>query len=265
MSKSNQTKKSQSSIRDKIMNQITSEVIQPKPRYNFIIKESIIWMLCLLTLVIGALATSVIIFLIQNNDWDVYENLSDNLTEFTVLTLPYLWIIILIFLVGLINTGIKNTQKGYRFNPAILLSITIILSTILGSILFYQGMGYKIDRIINENAPSINRYMNNHTRTWSRPHAGFLAGQIHNVSNNFKFTIIDLNKKNWSIMINNDYARNPHKLNVGERIRLIGEQQDDGTFIAWKLMPTKFKGCPFHDITQNKQTKQARFCSILQN
>ena len=72
------------SIENKVMDRLASETVTPKPRYSFIIREFIIVILCLFGLILGSLTASVIIFLIQNNDWDVYTNINDNILEFTL-------------------------------------------------------------------------------------------------------------------------------------------------------------------------------------
>ena len=181
-----------------------------------------------------------------------------------LLTLPYLWIIFLVLLINIIQQGIKHTNKGYKLNPIMLLSITIILSSILGTLLFYNGIGYQIDNILNNNSPRIHKLMNHHARTWSRPNKGFLSGEIIEIYSNSKFNIIDLNKKNWVIMLHEEYSRNPHNLFVGQRIRILGKPKNNKTFMAWKIMPLNFRGCPLTKIYKEKIIHK-RLCPILKS
>lgn len=251
---------SNSKLKNQIMDKICANAIKPKSKTNFILKESVIWIICLLTLIVGSLATSVIIFLIQNNDWDIYTNLNDNILEFTILTIPYLWIIILVFLISILSKGINHTNKCYKINPVTLLSVTIALSSIFGSILFYQGVGYQIDSTLNSTSPIFHKLLNHNARTWSQPELGFLAGQIHKLNSNQEFNVIDLNKKDWFIVVKNKHATTTYRLKIGQRVRLIGKPNNDNTFIASKIMPTKIKGCP---LVSNATSKtESRHCPI---
>ena len=253
---------SHSNLKKQIMSKICEKSIKPKPRINFIVKESLVWILSLLSLIIGSFATSSIIFLIQNSDWDIYENLNDNIVEFTILTLPYFWIILLIAIITIINTNLKNTNKCYKYNPTTLLFIIIVLSTVLGSILFYQGAGYHIDSILNESSPRIHKLINYNAKAWSRPYNGFLAGEIYHTGTSTNFKIIDLNKHTWLIITHSKLASSSPKLTIGQRVRLIGEPSNQNTFIATKIMPTKFKGCPLSKNTLHN--KNMRLCPIHQ-
>ena len=78
-------------IAKKVLEQIKSKGILPKPRWRFLLKDYLIWLFFGLTIIVGSLASSIIIFMVRSNDWDLYNRLH---LPFFLKTLPYFWIII---------------------------------------------------------------------------------------------------------------------------------------------------------------------------
>ena len=137
----------------KIIEKIKEEHIQPKPKWQFSLKAYLVWLLSALSLFIGSLAFSVVLYLIINNDWDVYVHITDNLIKFTILSLPYLWIVLLLLFVIISYYNFKHTKKGYKYHFYIILLSSILLSIIFGSLLYSIGVGRALDNILAVKMP----------------------------------------------------------------------------------------------------------------
>ena len=107
-----------------ILERIKEDNLKPKPKWTFLFKDSVIWFFGALSLVFGALGVSVIIYLLKNNDWSLYNKLSGSFLEFILLTMPYFWILFLAIFILVIKYNIQHTKKGYKYSlPIIVFSI----------------------------------------------------------------------------------------------------------------------------------------------
>jgi len=82
-------------ISQKVLEAIKNQKIVPKPKWTFLLKENLMWAFGIASLIVGGLAFAVIIHMVRNNDWDVYQDISGGLLQFILLTLPYFWIVFL--------------------------------------------------------------------------------------------------------------------------------------------------------------------------
>ena len=97
-----------------ILDKIKENKITPKPKWQFRLEQVGIWALAVLSLIIGAKAFAVIIFRLVNNDWEIREHLGRSLLNHALLTLPYLWIIVMVLFILLAYYNARHTKKGYR-------------------------------------------------------------------------------------------------------------------------------------------------------
>ena len=60
---------------DKIIEKLKQENIQPRPRSYFIFRNIVLWAGFGLTLFVGSIAFSAMLFRFNNADWNIYGNL----------------------------------------------------------------------------------------------------------------------------------------------------------------------------------------------
>ena len=221
-------------ISAKILNTIKEKKISPIPKWHFIFKNLLIWILSLISLFIGALSFAIILHLFINNDWDVYKNINDSLIGFILLTLPYFWLVFLIIFILLGYYNFKLTKKGYKFPFLTVLIINILISILFGALLYDVGIGQAIDQTLAKKTPLYNKYINKRENIWCQPEQGRLAGIIIEIKDENIFLLHDMTKKEWQI-INNQ----PIKLRMqpGIKIRVIGQQIEPAKFQAIQIMP----------------------------
>ncbi|MFC1598941.1 hypothetical protein ACFL2U_02975 [Patescibacteria group bacterium] len=223
-------------ISQKILQTIKSKKIEPKPKCYFIAYNVIIWFLSMLGLLIGSLSFAVILYIIINNDWDVYKNINDSFWKFLLLTLPYLWLILLAIFIGFAYYNFKLTKKGYKFPFIIIIISYILISIIIGSILYSFGVGQAIDQALTEKTPLYTKMFNNRHNLWTQPEQGRLAGIIIEIKDQNIFLLNDLTKKEWQVI-----SVQPLKpqFKPGIKIRVIGQQTEPTTFKAIQIIPFK--------------------------
>ncbi len=223
----------------KLVEKIKEEKIAPKPRWHFLLKNNVVWAIGALSLLIGAAAVSVMIYLLKYNGWELQEQTHKSLLEFFLLTLPYFWIIFLGIFIFILYYNLKHTKKGYRY-PVWFIAVSGILSSIiLGSIFYLLGVGQKIDNVLGERAPLYETVINRQIFFWFNPEEGRLAGIVASEVADGNFYIVDPEGNTWQISssVNSDDPHFLDFLKAGEPISLIGQVIDDNRFKADVIRP----------------------------
>lgn len=230
------------------LEKIKESKIFPKPKWHFLLKDYLVWIAGVLSLLLGAVAFSVILYLARENDWDAYEQAGETFASFVVLTIPYFWILFLILFVFLVYYNVKHTKKGYRYSLAVILSANVVASMVLGGIFSVLGVGRTIDNILGEKAPFYGQIINQRMGYWSDPEEGRLAGIVVSIEEKDKFILLDLDKNNWWV-VNRD--ERVGRIIVGEPIRMIGRKTSENIFEADQFFPVGGPGSGIFKRHQN--------------
>ncbi len=224
-------------ISKKVLETIKEKKIKPKPRWAFLLKDYFIWLISIISLIIGSLAFSVIIFLVKNNDWDVYKQINNSLLEFTILTLPYLWFVILILFIIAAYYNFERTKKGYKYQLYAIVISSIIFSALFGALLYNVGIGQAIDEVFAEKVPFYEKFRPDRRARWMSPEKGLLAGRIISIEESGNFQVIDMAGNVWKIIISGTTEINEKDIAIDKRVRIIGQKKDKNNFIAKQILP----------------------------
>jgi hypothetical protein len=221
-----------SHLSEKIINKIKEEAMSPAPKINFLAKDYLFKILAVLCLLIGSLATGVIIFIFANQEWDIYERVAPNLFNFIFLIIPYFWLLIFIIFIIITYYDYRQTKFGYRFRFLYLIISYLIITLIIGSLLYFLGLGGILEQAFNERLPHLNyeHYL------WQRTGDGLLAGTILSLTAT-NIVLEDLEKNTWSIDYNPALLINNQTLSVGQKIKIIGDEKGFRSFWAEEIRP----------------------------
>ncbi|MBU1036707.1 hypothetical protein KKF32_01560 [Patescibacteria group bacterium] len=217
---------------------IKEKKIKPEPKWHFLLKNYLVWFFGVISLIIGSLAFSVILYMLVNNDWDIYRNINDSLGGFILVTLPYFWLIFLGLFIFVAHYNIKHTKKGYRLTLFQLIVGIILISILLGTLFYNFGFGRLIDASLTQRLPVYGRFLNQRHRIWDRVEEGRLMGIIVSIENREFFRIMDLNHEEWQINASQAVWRNNLEIKEREMIKMIGRRLNNHNFKAMMVMPT---------------------------
>ncbi|OGF25960.1 hypothetical protein A2303_01370 [Candidatus Falkowbacteria bacterium RIFOXYB2_FULL_47_14] len=221
-----------------VLKTIEEKHIKPKPRWTFLLKDYAIWILGAFSLIVGSLAFSVIIYMLKNNDWEVYRHLSGSLPGFVVITMPYFWLIFLAIFTLAVHYNFKHTKTGYRYRLPAVIAASMVLSVVLGGILYGAGVGRAIDDVLSEKAPGFYRVIvNPRMDMWARPDQGFLLGLIIDAEGREDFRLLDFDRRLWDISAHDAKIPPFLKIEAGSRIKMIGDKTGENGFRALIIMP----------------------------
>lgn len=221
-----------------ILKNIEKKKIKPKSKWIFLAKDYLLWSFFALATLIGAVSLGMIIFIINDNDWDLYRYLEKNCWSYFMILMPYFWIIILVILSFLAYFNYTHTRKGYLLNPYAVILGSILISIILGWLLFVSGVGGKIDKIFGQKIPYYTTTDMQKVNFWSNPNRGLTAGRITKIKNADNFYLEDLNNKEWQIIGENITWEDGITAKIGEKVKIIGKMNDtNNTFQAQEVRP----------------------------
>lgn len=231
-----------------VLKLIKSKKIKPEPKWIFALKNYFVWFVSALSIVIGSLAFSVIIYMLKNSDWDIYENINGSLFKFVLVTLPYFWIAFLVFFVFIADYNLKHTKSGYKYQVYFFTAVSVGISIFLGLFMHNFGVGRIIDDAFAERIPiyksTINK-MHKRGMMWNRPSEGFLSGVIISVDDEKNIRIRDMHNFVWNIYREDTYAEKEIRLALNTGVRLFGKEiandekvnSEEKSFLAEKILP----------------------------
>ena len=91
---SNTYTKKDENLEAKVLGLIEKNKIKPTSKYYFSARNKAFWSLFVLSLIIGSIAFSVMIFTFTNSESEIYEITHDSIIEFILEMTPYIWIVL---------------------------------------------------------------------------------------------------------------------------------------------------------------------------
>lgn len=219
------------------LKKIEEKNIAPKPKWHHTLRDYAFWAFFGLSIILGACATSTIIYLLASHDWDVHNYLHESLFEDIFNSLPYLWIIILVLLVLFAFYQAKKTKSGYKYSPYLMVGISVILSLLLGLALFYSFLDLGIHEFLSNHVPIYNSLVCSETAVWNNVGSGLLNGEVIAIKSDDEFTLKDCNGKIWQVQYDQSQWLEKIPLQVGMKIKMVGTQEGDSNFIVKIIRP----------------------------
>lgn len=227
-------------LSEDIIGLIDKRNLTPIPRWHFLLKRSVFWTTAVFAVVLGGLAVSVIIFVYFDHDTEGMVYLNQTLIDNLLKTIPYFWLVSLIFLIALTNMSIRYTKGGYRYGVLRVVAIALITSLALGFVFNEFEMGKTINESLSESIPYYNSLVYTSTDEWSQPEKGLLGGIVLTTADTYSVSIRDFRNKEWHISFQGFDAEDISAVpRPGERLRGVGKDLGNNTFQAEQVFPWK--------------------------
>jgi len=211
--------KKTTSISDQTLKLISQKQLKPIPKWEFITRNWAIWF--------GLAISFFLLILGAGLSW--FGLVDDVIT-------PYLWLIIVVVLLGMSFLLFENTKKAYRFPKWQVIGLIIFLALTLGGVLFKIGLANQIDKNLEMTLPYYRQMVPMKLKAWNNPQSGYLSGQITDL-NSTGFILLDFDGKNWNITSQNPLVRGRVVLEINTQIKLIGTKTGDNSFTVREIRP----------------------------
>jgi len=229
-------------IGQNVLRVLREKRIRPKPRWEFLLKDYIIWGAGIISVLVGALSFAVILYMVVNNDWDIYQYTTNSLAGYIFSTLPYYWLLFLSIFIILAYFNIRRTKKGYKYGLSLIIIASIGASVILGTVFYGVGLGRAIDNEFSQRIPIYQKFIQRNPKLWLKPGRGIIAGEVIDVMDEYNFRLKDLKENNWQV--NSESVRYKLMLDIaiGDKIIVIGSKLTDNEFKAMMIRPWDREG-----------------------
>lgn len=230
------------SCKGDVMNRIKGERICPRSRVFFLTKEGLVWVVWAASVLAGALAVAIIMFVVTRHQYAFYEATHSDFFTFTAEALPYVWIVLFGAMALFATFYLRITKRGYRHPLWKILGSSLVFSVAGGGLLHLVGFGYFIDHELGERMDMYDSQEKRDTTLWQVPHEGRLLGtQVGDTSNPASSTITfsDIDKVVWEVNISELSVEERILLENHSLVRLIGQtsMSQPNTFYSCGAFP----------------------------
>lgn len=225
-------------LKTRVLDRIEQEDLNPRSSFYFKCHELTVWVLWVLSVLIGALAIAVSLFAITYQKYAFYEATHENLITFMVEALPYLWFVILVFMILLAVFNVRNTKKGYRYPLWQIVISSLVFSFVGGYAMHFAGMGFMIDQKLGEYIAMYQSQEKMESRLWQNPGEGRLVGFLaltENTSGDEKIIFKDIKNTKWEVNVTNLQEDDFIILNSGKKMKVLGQ--------VLSFTPPRFHAC----------------------
>ena len=224
-------------LSSKVLEVIQEKKIKPKAKWKFTVRNVLIWVASILSLIISGLGLSIIIYYFKDNDWDLHRRLAGSLFNLIVQSAPYFWLVFLAVFILLIYRIFKQTKKGYKYTLILIVGISLVASILLGVLFNSVGFAQAIEDKVLEKVPMYRRFLDPRARFWDKAQQGFLGGMIKSVNDQNIMRIWDLNKQEWEVFDGQLIKDQREMLVPGKYIKIIGQPLEGHRFKAREIYP----------------------------
>jgi hypothetical protein len=221
---------------EQLIQKIREAGIEPLPRSRFVWRRVLLWLSFAVSVVLGALAFSVILFAIQQTDFSLLQHLEHSRLELFLGLLPFLWLAFLAVFLLLAMYALRHSPRGYKLNLLRLAAYSAALSMVLGTAVFLGGGAQQLEESFALRVSQYESIQEKKMQLWSMPAAGYLSGTI-TVRGEGSLQLTDFNGQSWTIDYEAAFLPPVVQLIPDEQIKLIGEQVGESHFVASEIRP----------------------------
>jgi len=223
-------------ISKKALEKIKKEHVQPKPRWYFLTRNYFFWLMFFITTLLGGIAFGMILFITTNLDWDIYNYLGLSLSKTVIISLPYLWIALLMFFLFVTYYNFIHTRMGYRYRFIIIFIISLLISILLGFGFYHYGWTETLEKQLRNRFPGYHMMVYTSENQWMQPEKGLLAGKIIEITTiNNIIQLEDYFGKEWMIDTDQAILRGNLSLTENLEIKIIGQKLSENSFKAIEI------------------------------
>jgi len=228
----------------KIIEQIKSRKIFPRPRWLFILRNYGIWLAGSLAIIFGSISSALLIYLGQGGDLELHRRAGASLLEIFLLSLPFFWLAASVVFVYLAYLNLKNTDTGYRYSPWLIGLAVLLISLLAGFILYNSGLSRTIDNALGRNMPLYEYVANPQIGFWSDQKRGHLLGIIAPGTDSNNVALWDREQQLWLVDVSHVHLPSgllpvDFRRLIGKPVGFWGKKVSNGLFEAQGFMPIR--------------------------
>lgn len=220
-----------------ILQTIKSKGLKPKPKWQFLMKNVLFWLIFALSALIGARALGVVFYTISGADLHLIAKAHGSMMKPIAHVFPLFWSTFFLLFLLFAVLGLHHTNKGYKMPISKLVALNLLISVVLGAIGAYTEDAYKFEQSIHKNTTFVRSFDERQDKIWSSPEEGRLSGVVVLIKDGEMILLDDFEAKRWTVNIQESTEWKPVTIHEQEKIRVIGVALNDSEFNAKFIAP----------------------------
>ncbi|MDR3559220.1 MAG: hypothetical protein P4L62_04700 [Candidatus Pacebacteria bacterium] len=224
-------------VSQKVIDKIKKERLAPKSGWHFFLLRAAVLAGLSFFILAGALSFGIIFDIVRQVEITRIIGRPGG-PGVVLLSLPYLWIIFVVFFLVLALADFARTRHGYKYR---LLHIGVALFVgmfFLGAVFHALGYCDSIEMYLENQFPLYSRIVATPQGVWSRPSDGLLSGMIVQNDNVMdRLELEDWRSNRWDVDYSQATIEPQVSESLGEMIKVIGDKQADHNFKAEDIRP----------------------------
>ncbi|NTU58986.1 MAG: hypothetical protein HGB00_08755 [Chlorobiaceae bacterium] len=227
-----------------ILDEIEKRHVVPIPRWHFILKRSIFWLLAVISVITGSISMATAIYVFLDNDFIVDRANIERLfaqrpfIEEVVESIPYVWLIAMLLFIFAAYYGFRHTKKGYRYPTLRVIAGSMMVSLLICGVLNIFDVGRHIHRYLIENIQGYGQLVFTNEIRWAQMEKGYLGGKVVSVSIPEHIAVVkDYKNRLWSVDVGKAELRPGAQIAPGRYLKVTGVKTGPLTFQAISIRP----------------------------
>jgi hypothetical protein len=217
-------------LASKVLDRIDDEKLTPRPRWQFSLKNRLLWSLLGLCLLAAAAAAAAMLFALSNTGWEFREVTHDSAWAYFLDAVPFIWVVALFLALLFAYENIRHTKTGYRYPVAALAAFAIAGIVIGGTLLYLTGFGQRVDEEFGARIPLHQPTLMFQKKIWTNPARGLLVGEVIKMEpETHSFLLRTFDGQRWVIEADDLNQRSRDVVVHSHLIRVVGMMVDAGT------------------------------------
>lgn len=238
----------ETNVSQKVIEKIKKEHLSPKASWYFALVRTLVLTALAVFILAGALSFGIIFELIRQFEIARLLGIPRGL-NIVLMSLPYLWIIFVVFFLVLALADFARTRHGYKYRLFHIFIALFLVMVFLGAFFHVFGFCDQIEAYLERQLPFYSRIVVTPQGVWSRPDDGLLSGMIiGNDSVLDQLELRDWRADTWDVDYTKATIIPPVKNVPGEMIKVIGQKEPNHNFRAVEIRPWNGRRMPFKDL-----------------
>lgn len=191
------------SVMDAVLREIKQQEITPRPRWQFVMRDYILWSFLAAATIVGAIVMAIVFTVVSDHPWELMRFMKKGKLQFAFTVLPYIWIVLYVVIIGIAWKIAQETKHGYK-RMTYILATSLLLSIVLGMVLSVFAIGRTLLMTTQEYMPGANAVLTQDS--WLHdPSEGRIAGRIIAIDDESNlWQVEDAQGQVWSVAVDDD-------------------------------------------------------------
>lgn len=229
-------KKQENSVAKTVLTTIEKNHLEPRSRAFFTTKESVLWLLWAMSVVVGAVALAIIFMVCLSSVHALHELTHDSPISFWLEAIPYLWLAVLSSMMWWAWQNFRHTKRGYRYSVWFTILSSVGGSALVAVGLHMLGIGMIFDEELGRYTSLYTSQMEREERRWQQPEEGRLLGMIEDETQE-PVLFRDIHGDEWLLFTSALWPEDRELVRSGRMVRVFGVERSGREFTACGLLP----------------------------